>query len=184
MSGKYLKCFIAISLLLSFSQLVYGNQSIVINNHYIEDLGKDQIIGLRYKAIGDLLIKKKAYSIAIKYYENAIKYLPEEAEIFFKLGEIYYIEKVYEMAIRYYQLADKYYLLSQNINKPSKEKYITLIHLGISYEQIDDKIACRLVAKRLREQQKDIDDFYPELNKELNAFYKRIYGEYGIFLEE
>ncbi len=186
MFGKFLKIFILISLigLSEFAFAQVQTNEISINGYTISNVNRDQLLGLRYKAIGDLLVRKRAQSLAIKYYENAIRYLKDEAEIYFRLGDIYLSQKIYNLAARYYSLAVQKYDLKSNVSRGREKRYLALIREGVSWQKDGEKEAARKIAKSLRDEDDRMLREYPNLKNELDRFYRLVYGSYAIFLKD
>ncbi len=180
MSGKYLKCSVlVISLFLTLTSRMEAElkKKILVNGYVVENLDKKDIQGLRNKAMGDLLYHRGSLAEAIKYYEQATKYIPNEADVYFRLGEIYFQNKIYKLALSYYDLAWQKYNYPENAGKSAKYKYLILAHQGtILYntEKIDEAIEKRLeIIKDKRIIQRD----YPELKEEMMKFFILTLGD-------
>lgn len=191
MSGKFLKTFILTNLIgflfLSTPTLFAAEKKtnvLYINGYEITNLNRDQLLGLRYKAIGDLLVRKRGQSLAIKYYENAVKYLKDEAEIYLRLGDIYLSQKIYNLAASYYKIAVKKYKLKSNVFRSQDQGYLALIREGVSYYKDGDKETARKIAKQLRNEDERMLREYPLLKGELDRFYRLVYGSYAVFLKD
>jgi tetratricopeptide (TPR) repeat protein len=188
MSGKYRICFILIISLLFVDSLVFGEfqdveqtkTKLYVNGFSLVSFGKKEILGIRAKGVADLYFRKGAFSRSIKYYEQASRYLPNEADIYYNLGNIYAYEKVYQMAASYYKLALDKYPLPENLGKTQKYYYLALIRYGFSLEKAkdiqDNHSKAEAVAARLIEQQNLIKKDYSDITDELDKFYKLMYG--------
>ena len=206
MFGKYLKCLIAFLLSISYPSFMLasggGSQTapepakktepepkaipetpkpveLEVNGYRVVGAEKNQIIGLRFKGIGDWLFNKKAYSRAIKYYENAFRYLPNEADVYFKLGEIYFIEKIYYFASEYYRLAIEKYAYPENFGKSKKYTYLAQIGEGLSLYRSEQIEKAQKIASELSKEENSIKVNYPDVFTKLQYFYREVWGEYG-----
>ena len=182
MYGKFLKDLLIISNIVIFSTLLFpeDGERFSVNGYYLLSYNKNTGLGLRTKAIGDTYYKNANYSRAIQYYEKAIKYIPNEADLYFNLGNIYASHKVYNIAIRYYGLAVEKYTLPENFGKTQKNYYLSLIRYAFSLQKLKDydeneKKAKEVVIKLL-EYTKEISDKFPEILPELEKLYILVYG--------
>jgi tetratricopeptide (TPR) repeat protein len=188
MSGKFRICFISIISFLLVHALAFGEYQeleqtktkLYVNGFSLVSFGKKEILGIRAKGVADLFFRKGEYSRSIKYYEQASRYLTNEADIYYNLGNIYAYEKVYHMAASYYKLAMDKYTLPENLGKTQKYYYLALIRYGFSLEKSkdigDNHSRAERVAAQLIEKQEMIKRDYPEIADELDKFYKLIYG--------
>ncbi len=159
-----------------------------INGFYLPAYEKNEIIGLRAKAVADLFFRKGNYSQAIKYYEQASKFITNEADIYYNLGNIYAYEKVYNMAANYYKIASDKYRLPENFGKTQRYYYIAMIRYGFSLEKVKDyennHQKALKVASQLTNLQGEIKNNYPDVLDEMDKFNKLLYGETAVQKKE
>lgn len=127
------------------------------------------------------MVRRGSSSRAIRFYELALKNVPNEADIWLALGNIYYDEKVYRIAASYYRIAAEKYQLPENFGKTKKYRWQSLIRMGYSLEKLKDeenghREAVNLVSS-LREQETQILKEIPDLRDELYALYRMVHGE-------
>lgn len=183
MYGRFLKSLpVIFSLFFVFSSLfsLERGEKFSVNGYYFLKYDKNIGIGLRTKAIGDTYYKNANYSKAIQYYEKAIKYIPNEADLYFNLGNIYASHKVYNIALRYYKLASEKYTLPENFGKTQKNYYLSLIRYAFSLQKLkdydDNEKKAKQVTLKLSEYTKEISEKFPEILQELEKLYILIYG--------
>ncbi len=179
MSGRSQRCFLILTSLLVLPLLLHAQskKKLLVNGYVIENMEKKDIQGLRFKATGDLLFSRGRLAEAIKYYEKATKFIPNEADVYFKLGEIYYQNKIYKLALSYYDMALTRYTYPENSGKSAKSKYLIWAHQGtILYlmDQPDKSIEKRyeLVKNKML-----IKKDFPELTDEMIKFFVLSLGE-------
>jgi tetratricopeptide (TPR) repeat protein len=181
MYGKYLISLLAIFNIytLIFCEEV-KEREISINGYYIREFSKETAVGLRAKALGDFYFNKGKYTKAIHFYENAIKYLPNEADLYFNLGNIYASQKVYPLAIHYFKLATEKYTLPENFGKTQKNFYLSLIRYAFSLEKMKDVMDNHSKAKevvvKINSYLDEINEKFPEIKPELEKLYLLMYG--------
>lgn len=178
MFGKFQRCLVLTCSCLLLPVLLQAESGkIIVNGFVIEEIDKQDIQGLRNKAMGDLLFHRGSLAEAIKYYEKAAKFIPNEADVYFRLGEIYFQNKIYKLALSYYDLALQKYAYPENAGKSGKNRYLILAHQGtILYntDKIDEAIEKRmLIVRDKRLIQRD----YPELKDEMLRFFILTLGE-------
>ncbi len=181
MYGKFLKKLLIIFNLLIFTSLFSNEKgNLNINGYTILSYNKNIGLGLRSKALGDMYYKSRNYTKAIFHYEKAIKHIPNEADVYFNLGNIYASHKVYNIAATYFKLASEKYLLPENHGKTQKNYYLSLIRYAFSLEKLkeydDNHKKAQLIASKINENYKEISEKFPEIIPELETLYKFIYG--------
>lgn len=191
MSGKYRTCLAVItSAVLSISLSFADNGEAVskdrlyVNGYLMGSNWHQELLGLREKAVADLFYNRSSLAQAIKYYERASQKVPNEADIYYKLGNIYRFEKVYNMAAAYYKIASEKYLLPENNGKTQKYRYLSMIYYGYSLEMSrdigDNHEKAQGVAAWLQENEKEIKQNYPDVTNEMDSFYRIILGDVTI----
>lgn len=181
MSGKFLKSLLVIFSFfsLAFSEEV-ANREVSVNGYYVMSFSKDVLLGLRSKAIGDMYYNRGNFTKAIKYYEKAIKLLPNEADVYFNLGDIYAENKVYNIAIVYFKKASEKYTLPENYGKTQRNFYLSLIRYAFLLEKMkdyeDNHKRAMEVAGEISRYRGEIESKFPEIIPELNKLYMLIYG--------
>ncbi|MGC8765974.1 MAG: tetratricopeptide repeat protein [Brevinematia bacterium] len=183
MYGRFLKSLpVAFSLVFFLTPLfsLSMGEKFSVNGYYFLSYNKNIGLGLRAKAIGDTYYKSANYSRAIQYYERAIKYIPNEADLYFNLGNIYASHKVYNIAIRYYKIASEKYTLPENFGKTQKNYYLSLIRYAFSLQKLkdydDNEKKARQIVSKLAEYSKEISEKFPEIQPELEKLYILVYG--------
>jgi len=194
MYGKFQTCsikiikYIIISLLLASSSLIYSQtitnnqskQSFTVNGFTPPYLNSRVLLGFREKAEGDLYIRKKSYPSALKHYETAEMYLPDEADIYYNLGVIYGYEDIYSMAADYFKTAIDKYSLPADAGKPPQMKYLAMIRYAFFLEKGRDKPGNHDKAVQelniIESVMPGIKDSYPDVAGEYQVLYKLIYG--------
>ena len=187
MSGKFRKCSVIVALSFCFTAGLFAagganlppKPEFQVNGFRLLTADKNQIIGLRFKGMGDWLMHKKAYSTAIKYYENATQYLPNEADIFFNLGEIYFREGVYNLAEKYYKIATAKYMLPENAGKTKERYYMSLIMRAISLKLKGDVMEAEQMTMDIDKLEMEIQSKYPGAYTKLKLLYNEVWGKYG-----
>ncbi len=189
MSGKFRICFVLSLSLFCFFQPAFAQDDLPVKEklnvngyNFFNSIDTKQIIGLRLKARADLYYNKKKFANAIKYYEEASRYLPGEADIFFNLGNIYKEEAIFNMAAVYYKMAYEKYLLPENFNKTQKYYYFSLIRYAISLSKVkdinnDNEKKAKEVLSGLMDQEKEFTVKFPETVQEYSNLNKLIYGD-------
>lgn len=125
---------------------VYGGASLPEN---AADFNK----GLRLKGIGDFLYNKKSYSQAVPYYEKALKAIPTEAEIAYRLGRIYQNEGLWRLAELYYLQTIDMFQKPENYAKTQLQAYLARVHIAeIYYAQGKTQKALATVAELRKEE--------------------------------
>lgn len=186
MSGKYRKCFIpalisvfgCVCILFAAVPGQEEKDDIYVNGYHIIHLSESNLTGLQFKAIGDMYLRQGAYARALSYYEKAASYLPNEADIYFNLGNIYQYHKIYALSLRYYQTAIERYAYPENNEKSKKNLYLSQIRRGYALEELDRYDEAKLAAADLFKIQSDITNAFPEIRDEMIAFFKSVYGDY------
>jgi tetratricopeptide (TPR) repeat protein len=157
------------------------SQDSTINGFSLAFADSRMLAGIRAKGVADLMVRRGSSSRAIRFYEIALKSVPDEADIWFSLGNIYYEEKVYKIAAKYYKIAAGKYLLPDNAGKTLKFRWQSLIRMGCALEKQRDEEnghqdASDLV-DTLREQEPRILKDFPDLRDELYDLYRMVHGE-------
>ena len=193
MSGKCRTCLALItsavlSCALSFAgesdMLPVSKDKIYVNGYRMGNNYQQELLGLREKAVADLFYNRSSLAQAIKYYERASQKIPNEADIYFKLGNIYRFEKVYNMAAAYYKIASDKYQLPENTGKTQKYRYLSVIYYGYSLELSreigDNHQKAQEVAAWLMDNEKEIKRDYPEVTNDMESFYRIILGDVSV----
>ncbi len=168
MFGKYQSCF-AVSLLVFFAMSpAYGQNTVQSINGYINrDDNPEFNRALRLQGIGDYFFKKNMYPQAVPYYEQALAIVPTEADITFKLAQIYQHEKLWRLAVLYYEQTIESLKQQENFGKSQLNSYISRIKLiDIMYMQNEIENA----VSHLEEIQKErslLEALYPAAFTEL-----------------
>jgi tetratricopeptide (TPR) repeat protein len=185
MFGKFLKCFLLFVSIFCFLQNGFSKEkrNFTVNGYSFLYADNLHVRGLRLKAKADMLFRKGAYALAIQPYEDASRYLPNEADIYFNLGNIYMRQGIWQMALRYFQIAESKYLLPENHGKTQKYRYISIMNQGRCHLALDDAQAARRAAIRLRAERRAIVNNFPELENEMEDFLTEIYGEGATVIE-
>ncbi|MGA2142759.1 MAG: tetratricopeptide repeat protein [Brevinematales bacterium] len=196
MSGKSLICSAfspALALLLIFSAASAfaqnnepaGIRKVYVNGYYFDKgISPAQILGLRLKARADLFYRDKNYASAVKYYEQASTYLPDEAEIYFNLGNIYYDRRIDNLAADYYKRARDKYPLVENFLKSKRDYYLSLVRYGITLARLsksnnsdeDSKMAKEIYWQVSGLQPAMTNDF-PETARDVATLNKTLFGD-------
>jgi tetratricopeptide (TPR) repeat protein len=148
-----------------------------------------QLEGLRAKAVADLYYHKGDYTRAIQYYEDASRKLPQEADVYFNLANIYAIQDVYFMAAKYYHIAAEKYLLSENFGKTQKYYYLSRIRYAFFLEKQakhnqDNEELAKKIFMSLLEHEQEIRENFPDILDEFEKLYKNIYGDTKVISKE
>jgi len=190
MYGKYLICLVTVSLIFVFTIGFSENKTlqkdkVYVNGYQFFIMDTTQIAGLRAKATADLFYRKKAYAKALKYYEEAGKLLPNEADIYFNIGNIYAHEEVYTLAATYYKKAMEKYLLPENYGKTQKFYFLSLVRYGFClYKEKDreeNKEKARAVVQELLDRESEIRTNFPDVVSEMEKLFKLMYGTTSVF---
>ncbi len=182
MFGKSLICS-AFSLILIFSAA--AGKQLYVNGYYFEnDIDTKQILGLRLKARADQFYREKSYASAVKFYEEASRYLPDEADIYFNLGNIYSNRGILNLASVYYKLAEEKYLFPENRLKSRKFYFLSLIRYGISLAEMsktrgneDSSKLAKDVYWKVSGLQSVMTNDFPETVREFSNFNRLLYGD-------
>ncbi len=166
MFGKYPSCF-AVSLILFFAPLYAQNTVQSVNGYINRDDNPEFNRALRLQGIGDYFFKKKMYPQAVPYYEQALAIVPTEADITFKLAQIYQHEKLWRLAVLYYEQTIESLKQQENFGKSQLNSYISRIKMiDIMYLQNEADQA----AEKLEDLQKEkslLEALYPAAYEEL-----------------
>lgn len=197
MSGKFPKCLLLILFSLTvlwitgYSDDTTGKK---VNGYDLDSLDSEYLKGLRRKALGDMLLNQESYATAIKYYEEATLYIPDEADIYFNLGNCYYNigaestnsgnkqPGIYAIAAEYYTIALDKYDLEENQSKSKKNYYLSMIRLGTAYNLIEKNSSAKELGYALFDEDDDIYSDFPGITNELRYFYQRTYGDQWKYL--
>jgi len=190
MFGKSLICS-AFSLFLIFCQaLIYPQnndtvgKNIYVNGYYFENgIGSKEMLGLRLKARADLFYREKNYASAVKFYEEASGYLPEEADIYFNLGNIYMDRGVINLAVSYYKLAQDKFFYPENRLKSKRNYYLSLVRYGITLVQLsrtrnnDDALKmAREIYWKISKLQPEMTNNFPETISDISNLGFMLFG--------
>lgn len=189
MSGKFLNCLIRISLFLAVSVPLFAavkadelkKSVLYINGYNLKSYEKGDILGLRAKAVADMYYRKSNFSKAIQFYEEASRHLPNEAEVYFNLANIYVAEQVYNLAASYYNRALEKFILPENATKTKKFFYLSMIGYAYSLEKSknygDNHDKAKKAMAELMRAQQEIQESFPELIPELDKLNRLMYGD-------
>ena len=191
MSGKYRTCLAAVISVLLSASFCYAaddepvsKEKLTVNGYLLGKDWSEELFGLRQKAVADLYYNRSSLAQAIKHYERASQKVPNEADIYFRLGNIYRYEKVYNMAAAYYKIASDKYRLPENTGKTQKYFYLSRIYYGYSLEMSrnigDNHEKAQAVAAWLQENDKMIRQDYPDVTNDMDLFYRIILGDVTI----
>ncbi len=186
MSGRYRKCFIpALISVFGFFCFAFAEvaaqedkENVYVNGFNMMRMTESNMIGLRFKATGDMYLRQGLYARALSFYERASQYLPNEADIYFNLGNIYQYHKIYSLAERYYQFAIDRYAYPENSQKSKKNLYLSQIRRGFALEKLDQHDRAKVIALDVYKIQGDITNAFPEIYDEMINFFKAVYGDY------
>jgi tetratricopeptide (TPR) repeat protein len=143
----------------------------------------DQIMGLRLKARADLFYREKEFANAVKFYEEASQFLPDEADIYFNLGNIYSGRGIDNLAADYFKRAGEKYLFPEN-HQSRENYYLSLIRYGISLARMsrtgvneDDSKLAKDVYWKVSDMLPVMTNKFPATMKELSNLNRLIYGD-------
>jgi len=142
MSGKFQNKFVFnIVLLFLLVAPVFSNtnQQFSINGYDFNQQNIDYNKGLRLQGIGEFFFKKKSYAKSVPYYQEALKWLPTEADITFRLAEVYQTQKLWRLSILYYEETIELLKIKVNFNKSQLNSYISNIRIAYIYHLQGDK---------------------------------------------
>lgn len=167
MSGRFLsKYLVSLAILLSVS--TYAT-TVSINGHEGDVTNPDLTKGVRLQGIGDFFFKSGAYAKAVPYYEEALSLLPLEADITFRLAEIYQKEKLWRLSILYYEKTMELLKEPVNFGKSQQNEYIAEIRIAYIYHlQGDDK--AKEMLREIRKSKSLLASTYPDAFEELKIF--------------
>jgi tetratricopeptide (TPR) repeat protein len=191
MSGRSLICSaFSVALVLSAAAVFpqtndAGVKKVYVNGYYFENgISPAQILGLRLKARADLFYRDKNYASAVKYYEQASTYLPEEAEIYFNLGNIYYDRGINNLAADYYRLAKDRYPMAENFLKSKRDYYLSLVRYGITLARLsksnksdEDSKKAKDIYWQVSGLQPSMTNDFPETAREVITLNKTLFGD-------
>lgn len=157
-------------------------ENLRIKGYWFTNLGPNELKGLREKAKADYYYNQGRLADAIRHYEQASKMLPEEADIYYNLGSVYYSLSVFNTASRYFHVAAEKYPLPVNTGKTQKYRYRSLIYEGISLEKSryineDNHAKAESILADLMKEEKLIRQDYPEVTNELRVFSETVFGK-------
>lgn len=178
MSGKYRICLpTIISLLMTVAAFATGPEegqksSLTVNGYFFREYGVDEIEGLRSKAVADLFYLQGSISRSVQYYEIAARKIPNEADIYLRLGDIYNELNVQTMALSYYRMAVEKYVLPENAGKSAKYRYLAMIRLARTLENTrtlnnGHEEADKVIAMIQKDHEQNIKSQFPEVYSEL-----------------
>lgn len=188
MYGRFLRCLVlAVSIL--FTQTAFAKKSankkdhFTVNGFSINFLDNNKVRGLRLKAKGDMLLRKKFHAAAIQPYELALQYIPNEADIYFSLGDIYANERIYKMAVRYYEIAAHKYTLPENAGKTQKYYYLSLVYQGKALLKLNKTKEANKIAYIIRSNHKYIVADFGEITNITDGYLNDALGDSYLFAE-
>lgn len=130
MSGKLVVLF----LWLSIVPVVFAGvmkYKVEVDGFYFPSVSQEEIKGIRAKGVADMMYEKGQWNQAIRYYEMAAKYIPTEADVYFRLARIYDQKKLYSLAYKYYLKAEECYILPENQRKSRENLYFNQVYMGL-----------------------------------------------------
>ncbi|MGL5955980.1 MAG: tetratricopeptide repeat protein [Brevinema sp.] len=182
MSGKFPnKYVISLISLLTISS-TYANtniQDLSINGYQINSLNGNFNKAIRLQGIGDFFFKNKAYAQSVPYYEQALQLLPQEADITFRLAEVYQNEKLWRLSILYYMTTIDLLKEQVNYGKSQLNSYIAAIRIAYIYHLQGNKDEALDRLEKIRGEKSLLISLYPEAWEELKIF-DSIYPETAI----
>ena len=170
MSGKFQnKSVFKIVLLLFLAVPIFGNtnQKFSINGYDFDQQNVDYNKGLRLQGIGDFFFKKKSYAKSVPYYQEALQWLPTEADITFRLAEVYQNQKLWRLAILYYEETIELLKNKVNFNKSQLNSYIANIRIAYIYHLQGEKEKSITLLNSIRKENSLLLSLYPEAWEEL-----------------
>ena len=173
MSGKFQNKFVFnIILLFLLVVPIFGNtnQNFSINGYDFDQQNIDYNKGLRLQGIGEFFFKKQSYAKSVPYYQEALKWLPTEADITFRLAEVYQNQKLWRLAILYYEETRELLKNKVNFNKSQLNSYIANIRIAYIYHLQGDKEKSIALLTSIRKDSSLLLSLYPEAWEELKKF--------------
>ncbi len=172
MFGKYLNKFVVSVLIVlsSFGVTFADDKTILINGYQGRVNSQSLNKAIRLQGIGDFFFKKKSYAQAVPYYEEALSILPKEADITFKLAEIYQHEKLWRLSILYYENTMELLGDQVNFGKSQLNSYISRIRIAYIHHLQGNTNQAIEDLKEIRKELPLLISSYPEAYKELQIF--------------
>ena len=169
MFGKFQNKFV-LNLILVFlltTPIFTKTNSFSINGYDFDQQNINFNKGLRLQGIGDYFFKKKSYAQSVPYYQEALELIPTEADITFKLAEVYQNQKLWRLSILYYR--DTIELLKKKVkfNKSQLNSYIANIRIAYIYHLQGNKDQSITLLNSIREESSLLLSLYPEAWEEL-----------------
>ncbi|MGL4366943.1 MAG: tetratricopeptide repeat protein [Brevinemataceae bacterium] len=157
-----------------------SNSSFTVNEYQFDPNNKNFNNGIRAKAIGDFLFNKKSYSQAVTYYEKALQNISNEADIPFKLAQIYENQKLWKLSILYYQQTITLLKNPINFGKSQLNSYLSQIRIAKIHHLNKQTNETKQIVQQLRQEQSILQSLYPEAWLEFNNYFNQIYPEFPI----
>ncbi|MDK2818377.1 MAG: tetratricopeptide repeat protein [Spirochaetota bacterium] len=169
MFGKFQNKFV-LNLILVFlltTPIFAKTNSFSINGYDFDQQNINFNKGLRLQGIGDYFFKKKSYAQSVPYYQEALELIPTEADITFKLAEVYQNQKLWRLSILYYRDTIELLKKKVNFNKSQLNSYIANIRIAYIYHLQGDKDQSITLLNSIREESSLLLSLYPEAWEEL-----------------
>ncbi len=164
---------IAIIVLLCFSPTYSQdntNDDFFINGFSFDKENSNYNKGIRLQGIGDYFFKGKSYVNAVPYYEQALTFLPSEADITFNLAEIYKNEELWRLAMLYYEQTIELLQLPVNFGKSQLNVYISRIKMAQIHHLKGESDKARKLVTEIRKESSLLESSYPKAYKALSFF--------------
>ncbi|MGL4677031.1 MAG: tetratricopeptide repeat protein [Brevinema sp.] len=182
MFGKFPPKYVVSIICLLVVHPIYSNtnrQDLSINGYQVNSVNGNLNKAIRLQGIGDFFFKKKAYAQSIPYYEQALQLIPQEADITFRLAEVYQNEKLWRLSILYYNTTIDLLKEEVNYGKSQLNSYIAEIRIAYICHLQNNKDETLKRLEKIREQKSLLISLYPEAWEELKNF-DSIYPETAI----
>ncbi len=168
MSGKFPNKF-AVSFLALFLCFlpIYSQQEQSVNGYINSDNNPNFNKALRLQGIGDFFFNKGAYAQAVPYYEEALELLPKDADIPFKLAQIYQRERLWRLAVLYYESTISLLKEQENFGKSQLNSYISRIRLIEIEQSQNNRAEARKLLTEIQREKSLLRGMYPQAFEEL-----------------
>lgn len=144
-------------------------------NGYLYSTNRHFKKGLRLKEIGNYFFRKNLYEQAVPYYEKALEFIPNEADISFQLAEIYFKKKLWRLAELYYSETIELLKDPVNFGKSQLNSYLSQVQIAKIYHIQKNTQKVQEMLANLREQKTTLISLYPSVWKELTNYFDSIY---------
>lgn len=159
----------------------FGEDStkIFINGFSFDKQSQQVTKAIRLQGIADFFFKKKSYAQSLPYYEQALEILPKEADITFRLAELYQHEKLWLLSELYYKQTIDLLKEEVNFEKSQLNGYISRIRIAKLYHLQNNPEKSRSLIQEVRREASVIESTYPKAWEELLEF-EKIYPSIAI----